>query len=54
MEGGMVSSTVLTLLVIPAIYSLWKQWEVRRDTKYLSASAADERGPRPELADAGV
>ncbi len=24
MIGGMVSSTILTLLVIPAIYSLWK------------------------------
>jgi Cu(I)/Ag(I) efflux system membrane protein CusA/SilA len=30
MVGGMVSSTVLTLLVIPAIYSLWRQWEVQR------------------------
>ncbi len=30
MVGGMVSSSVLTLLVIPAIYSLWKEWELRR------------------------
>ncbi len=30
MVGGMVSSTLLTLLVIPAIYSLWKEGEVRR------------------------
>jgi Cu(I)/Ag(I) efflux system membrane protein CusA/SilA len=30
MVGGMVSSTVLTLVVIPAIYSLWKEWELRR------------------------
>ena len=30
MIGGMVSSTVLTLLVIPAIYALVKQREVRR------------------------
>ena len=30
MVGGMISSTVLTLLVIPAIYSLWKETEVRR------------------------
>ena len=30
MVGGMVSSTILTLIVIPAIYSLWKEWEVRR------------------------
>ena len=30
MVGGMISSTVLTLLVIPAVYSLWKEAEVRR------------------------
>jgi Cu(I)/Ag(I) efflux system membrane protein CusA/SilA len=30
MVGGMVSSTVLTLVVIPAIYALWKEWELRR------------------------
>jgi Cu(I)/Ag(I) efflux system membrane protein CusA/SilA len=30
MIGGMVSSTVLTLLVIPAIYGLWKENELRR------------------------
>jgi Cu(I)/Ag(I) efflux system membrane protein CusA/SilA len=29
MVGGMVSSTLLTLIVIPAIYSLWKEREVR-------------------------
>jgi Cu(I)/Ag(I) efflux system membrane protein CusA/SilA len=26
MVGGMISSTVLTLAVIPAIYALVKQW----------------------------
>ena len=30
MVGGMVSSTVLTLVVIPAIYSLWKEYQIRR------------------------
>ncbi|MBA3583496.1 MAG: efflux RND transporter permease subunit [Gemmatimonadetes bacterium] len=30
MVGGMVSATVLTLLVIPAVYSLWRQRELRR------------------------
>jgi Cu(I)/Ag(I) efflux system membrane protein CusA/SilA len=30
MVGGMLSSTILTLLVIPAVYSLWKEWELRR------------------------
>jgi Cu(I)/Ag(I) efflux system membrane protein CusA/SilA len=31
MVGGMVSSTLLTLVVIPAIYSLWKERELRRE-----------------------
>jgi len=30
MIGGMVSSTVLTLAVIPAIYALVKQWRIKR------------------------
>jgi copper/silver efflux system protein len=25
MVGGMISSTVLTLVVIPAVYSLWRE-----------------------------
>ena len=29
MVGGMLTSTVLTLVVIPAIYSLWKERLVR-------------------------
>ena len=29
MVGGMISSTVLTLVVIPAVYSLWKERAVR-------------------------
>jgi len=28
MVGGMVSATVLTLLVVPAIYGLWKGWRL--------------------------
>jgi Cu(I)/Ag(I) efflux system membrane protein CusA/SilA len=31
MVGGMVSSTILTLVVIPAVYSLWKEREVRAE-----------------------
>jgi Cu(I)/Ag(I) efflux system membrane protein CusA/SilA len=30
MVGGMISSTILTLVVIPAIYSIWKEREVAR------------------------
>jgi Cu(I)/Ag(I) efflux system membrane protein CusA/SilA len=32
MVGGMVSSTVLTLVVIPAVYLLWRRGEVGRET----------------------
>ncbi|MBR0568783.1 efflux RND transporter permease subunit [Azoarcus sp. L1K30] len=32
MVGGMISSTVLTLAVIPALYALVKQWQLRRGT----------------------
>jgi copper/silver efflux system protein len=31
MIGGMISSTILTLGVIPAIYGLVKQWELKRE-----------------------
>ena len=30
MVGGMVTATLLTLAVIPAIYSLWRSWQVGR------------------------
>lgn len=32
MVGGMITSTLLTLIVIPAIYSLTKEWELRAST----------------------
>jgi len=31
MVGGMVSATILTLLVVPAIYGLWKEWDLPKD-----------------------
>jgi Cu(I)/Ag(I) efflux system membrane protein CusA/SilA len=30
MVGGMVSATILTLIVVPAIYGLWKGWQLRK------------------------
>ena len=30
MVGGMVTATLLTLAVIPAIYYLWRSWQVER------------------------
>jgi len=37
MIGGLVSSTILTLIVIPAIYAIWKSWSI----KTRAASEAD-------------
>jgi Cu(I)/Ag(I) efflux system membrane protein CusA/SilA len=31
MVGGMISSTVLTLVIIPAVYALWKERQIARD-----------------------
>jgi len=33
MVGGMVTATLLTLAVIPAIYSLWRGWQVARENR---------------------
>jgi Cu(I)/Ag(I) efflux system membrane protein CusA/SilA len=30
MVGGMITSTILTLAVIPSMYLLWRSWQVRR------------------------
>jgi Cu(I)/Ag(I) efflux system membrane protein CusA/SilA len=33
MVGGMISSTILTLIVIPAIYAVVKQWQLGREQR---------------------
>jgi Cu(I)/Ag(I) efflux system membrane protein CusA/SilA len=33
MVGGLVSATILTLIVVPAIYGLWKEWNLPKDEK---------------------
>jgi Cu(I)/Ag(I) efflux system membrane protein CusA/SilA len=45
MVGGMVSSTVLTLLVIPAIYAIVKGWGLPRQGEM--PVAAHERAATP-------
>jgi Cu(I)/Ag(I) efflux system membrane protein CusA/SilA len=52
MVGGMVSSTILTLIVIPAIYSLWKQWEVESAARTAAGSRGEAQPTELELADA--
>jgi Cu(I)/Ag(I) efflux system membrane protein CusA/SilA len=34
MVGGMVSATILTLLVVPAIYGLWKEWSLSKNHSF--------------------
>jgi len=33
MVGGLVSALILTLLLLPAIYEIWKRWELRKTLK---------------------
>jgi Cu(I)/Ag(I) efflux system membrane protein CusA/SilA len=30
MVGGLVTDAILTLLILPAVYMIWKRWEFRR------------------------
>jgi copper/silver efflux system protein len=49
MIGGMVTSTLLTLLVIPAVYSLWREREVGRSEVRLSGVRSPGSGVRNDL-----
>jgi Cu(I)/Ag(I) efflux system membrane protein CusA/SilA len=40
MVGGMVTSAVLTLVVIPAVYALWREWALARQTETTPAALA--------------
>jgi len=33
MVGGLVSSTIMTLIIIPVLYDLWKNWELNKNPK---------------------
>ena len=46
MVGGMITSTVLTLVVIPAIYLVWRRWELRRGPAEWAGEAL-ARTPEP-------
>jgi copper/silver efflux system protein len=51
MIGGMLSSTILTLLVIPAIYSLWQEYRLAREEPPIDEmiEVPVESGEAPEL-----
>jgi Cu(I)/Ag(I) efflux system membrane protein CusA/SilA len=40
MVGGMVTSAVLTLVVIPAVYALWREWALARQIETTPATLA--------------
>ncbi len=33
MVGGMVSSTILTLIIIPILYEMWRSWQLRHEAR---------------------
>jgi copper/silver efflux system protein len=39
MVGGMVTSTILTLIVIPVVYEMWRGWEMRHAQRMEGANA---------------
>ncbi|MGD2217834.1 MAG: efflux RND transporter permease subunit, partial [Gemmatimonadales bacterium] len=47
MVGGMLTATLLTLAVIPAIYLIWRRWQLRRQTPI---AAREEPLAEPALA----
>ena len=49
--GGMVTSTLLTLVVVPAAYSLIENWRERRRGAALPAGAAALHGPQDRRRD---
>ena len=42
MVGGLVSSTILTLVIIPAVYDIWKRWELRNTISRLPEETEEE------------
>jgi len=47
MVGGMVSSTILTLAVIPAIYALVKEWGLRREVQEAAPASTVAQQSQP-------
>jgi Cu(I)/Ag(I) efflux system membrane protein CusA/SilA len=53
MVGGMISATLLTMLVIPVVYSLWREWGMNREEVEPAPEPARANPPVPGSAAAG-
>ena len=51
MVGGMISSTLLTLIVIPAIYALVKEFSINRGALLRTSNQPSGASPRNHGAD---
>jgi Cu(I)/Ag(I) efflux system membrane protein CusA/SilA len=40
--GGLVTSTILTLIVLPCIYLVWHQWRERKQGTKVSGSSIEK------------
>ena len=47
MVGGMVTSTILTLIVIPVIYEMWRSWQMRHAHPAETSNTGDIQGLSP-------
>lgn len=55
MVGGMLSATILTLLVIPVLYSLWREWQLRRrPAEMVTREALGDEAALVEAAELGA
>ena len=52
MVGGLVSSTLLTLIVLPAIYLLWKRFALRSEFALAKATDSEASAQQQEILDA--
>ncbi len=40
MVGGLISSTFLTLEIIPVIYTYWRYWQIKRERRATGADVS--------------
>jgi copper/silver efflux system protein len=49
MVGGLLTSTVLTLIVIPVVYAVWREWQIRHGRFPALVVETGPTGQRPIL-----